>query len=175
MNPYIGTEPREDKEEHIFRVYGANTNGFNIGKDGADFSEFCAEMRQLEVDTWCNFELNLDTLKPRVRDLIQTTIRKHFDYSKMTMSMSSISLNRRSNFKPGGTLIATQGHTSGRIIHEGHDNLGRWSYQILSCKNQRTLTIVSAYQVCQQQLVNNNRVASSTASAQQTSLLQQQG
>ena len=174
-NPYIGTTPQDDKEDYIYRVYGANTNGFNIGRDGADFSEFCEEMRQLEVDTWCTFELNLDTLKPRVRDIMQTTIRKHFDHSKMTTSTSSISLNRRSNFKPGGTLIATQGHTCGRVIHQGRDNLGRWSYQVLSCKNRRTLTIVSAYQVCQQQIVTNNRVISSTASAQQTSLLRQQG
>ena len=174
-NPYIGTAPPEEKEDYVFRVYGANTNGFNLGRDGADFSKFCEEMKNLEVDTWCTFEHNLDTLKPKVREVLDTTVRKHFDYAKLVTSTSSISLHRRSTFKPGGTLLVTQGHSSGRVVRQGHDNLGRLSYQVLSCKNSRSLTIVSAYQVCQQQILNNNRVASSTASSQQISLLRQQG
>ena len=52
------------------------------------------------------------------------------------------------------------------------DNLGQWSYQYLSCKNNQCLVIILAYQVCDQQIRVNGRVKLKTAYAQQTQVLE---
>ena len=72
-------------------------------------------------------------------------------------------------------LIATIGNASGRVIDQGNDHMGRWSYQKFGCKNQRTFYIISAYQVCTDHIIVNDKVKTLTATAQQTSILRKSG
>ena len=61
----------------------------------------------------------------------------------------------------------------GRVVETGSDSeMGRWSYTRLQCKHGRTIMIVSAYQVCNQQ---ENSAGEKTAFAQQLSLLRRNG
>ena len=72
-------------------------------------------------------------------------------------------------------MLCVTENNSGRVTAKGSDDMGRWTYQTLTCKGDKSLTMISAYQVCKQQLVNNSRVSTLTATAQQISALRQQG
>ena len=178
-NKHIGTKIEHEKDENTFRVYFCNVNGFKLSNDGGEYTEFCMEMEKLQTDVWGVAETNLDSIQHEVRDILHRTNRKHFEYSKMSVGSSNISA-RRSYYKPGGTMVCAQGRTTSWIIDHGCNRLGRWSYQTLICKNYLKLTIIMAYQVCHQNITTtdqegNQNVRSYTCSAQQTSMLRQQG
>ena len=68
-----------------------------------------------------------------------------------------------------------QGRSTGRVTAQGRDPLGRWAYQTFSCRGHKSLTIITAYQVCKQTIVDGTtgQIRSLSASAQQTSMLRQ--
>ena len=175
-NEYIGTPP-PTKTRDIYRIFGCNPNGFTLDEKGGDFAEYCEEIHDLEADSWGIFETKLDTTNAKCKETLFNTIQQHFEHSRLVFSSSVIPSPRRSFYKPGGTLLATGGHVTGRVVSQGSDKLGRWSYQVLSGRGQKSITIISAYQVCAQPIVDptNNRIRSFTASAQQISLLRQAG
>lgn len=72
-------------------------------------------------------------------------------------------------------MVVTAGTYSGQVVKSGADMLGCWCYQYLSCKNNRCLVVISAYQVCKQQIKTTNtinKIRSMTATAQQTQMLE---
>ena len=167
--------PSREKDNNTFRVFGSNPNGLTLGHDGGDFAELCLEMSNSEVDCWCIYETKLDTTQHTVRNKLHDTIRKHTDHSRIVYGSSTISTARGRSYKPGGILQATQGQTTGRVVKQGQDAMGRWAYQVFSCRGHKTLTVITAYQVCQQTIVDQStqRRRSFTASAQQISMLRQ--
>ena len=179
-NPFIGDEIKEnEKEEDRFRIYFANINGFTLSENGGEYAEFLLEMQKLQADTWGVAETNIDSTKSAVKNIIHNTTRKHFEFSKTTFGSSNIPARKR-YYKPGGTLMGSQGSITARIMDQGSDSLGRWSFQLMSCKNNKKLLVVAAYQVCKQTITytdndGNTTVRSYTASAQQSSMLLVQG
>ena len=179
-NPFIGDEINDDeKDENHFRIYFANANGFTLSENGGDYAEFLLEMQKLQADTWGVAETNIDSTKSAVKNIIHDTTRKHFEFSKTTIGSSNIPARKR-YYKPGGTLMGSQGSITARIIDQGSDSLGRWSFQLMNCKNNKKLLVVAAYQVCKQAITytdndGNTTVRSYTASAQQSSMLLVQG
>ena len=176
---YIGEEIQEPKAENTYRVYFSNPNGFKLDQTGGGYAEICEEMRRMNVDTWGAAETNVDSTRHTVKDIIHKTTRKHFEFSKICFGSSAIP-SRKSFYKPGGTFLGTQGKTITRIVKQGTDLLGRWSYQVFRYRNNGRLTIISCYQVCKQQVRNlnpegENVVHSYTATAQQLSMLRQAG
>jgi hypothetical protein len=144
-----------------------------IGPKGGEYGEYLEEMKRMKSDTTCLFEVNLDTLKHEIRENLFKTTRNIFDHNRLNITSSSVP--SKHDYKPGGTLIMTQGNFKGRVIDSGSDALGRWTYQTLAGKANRNLTVVSAYQVCNQAVVDNSKVKTLTASAQQISILRIQG
>jgi hypothetical protein len=131
------------------------------------------EMKRMDVDITCLYEINLDTHKSRVKKLLYENANQIFDYSRLSIASSAIPSDNE--FKPGGTLLLSQGNVTGRFLEKGSDHMGRWTYQTFLCKSNRRLTIISAYQVCEQSIRVNSKVKTLTATAQQTSELRQQG
>ena len=127
----------------------------------------------MQADTTCLFEINLDTTKYPVRKILYDTSQNIFKHDKLDIASSSVP--SKNDYKPGGTLILTQSNRKGRVIDSGSDALGRWTYQTLSGKDNRHVSIISAYQVCEQSIVEDDRVKTLTATAQQTSILRVQG
>ena len=150
-NEYIGPPISDEKADGTYRLYAGNPNGLKLGPKGGDWSEHCEKLKILQVDTGCLFEINLDTTKHQIKKLLYDTTDNIFKHSKLDITSSSVA--SENNFKPGGTLIVTQGNCKGRVIKSGSNPLGRWTYQTLSGKDQRNITIVSAYQVCNQEIV----------------------
>eukprot|EP00957_Ditylum_brightwellii_P183544 13980995-Ditylum_brightwellii.AAC.1 len=51
-------------------------------------------------------------------------------------------------YKSGGAMTISQGDMMGRRIMEGRDTMGRWVYTKYASKNDRIVTVVTAYQAC---------------------------
>ena len=172
-NSFIGSPLPEDKPDNVFRLLCGNPNGFNLGPQGGDFIDYYQEVYRFQADTSCLFEHNLDSYNHAVKTILYKTTQRTFDHSKLTSTSSPIPAT--STFKPSGTMILTQGSYISRLILSGHDNMGRWSYHMYSCKNFCRLTIASVYQPCNQRVLDHERVRTLTVTAQLTSLLRQQG
>ena len=157
----------------FFCLLCGNPNGFNLGPQGDDFINYCKEVYRFQADTSCLYEHNLDSYNHAVKNILYKTTQRSFDHSKLTTTSSPIPTT--STFKPGGTMILTQGSCIGRLISSGNDEMGQWSYHKYSCKNFRPLTIASVYQPCNQRVLDRGCVRTLTVTAQHTSLLRQQG
>ena len=132
-NSFIGTPTPEDKPDHVFRFLCGSPNGFNLGPQGGDFTDYCKEVYRFQADTSCLYEHNLDSYNHSVKTTLYKTTQRALDHSKLTTASSPIPAT--STFKPGGTMILTQGSCIGRLISSGHDDMGHWSYHMYSCKN----------------------------------------
>ena len=172
-NKYIGTEIDHRKADGVFRVIGGNPNGIKITEKGGELAEYLEEAKRMSADTVMMYEINLDTQKPKVKQVIHSTCNNLYDHHSITYASSATP--SKNQFKPGGTVLCVTENSSGRVTAKGSDDMGRWTYQTLTCKGDKSLTMISAYQVCKQQLVNNSRVSTLTATAQQISALRQQG
>jgi hypothetical protein len=66
-----------------------------------------------------------------------------------------------SRVNPGGTLAAAVGDWSHKVVKTGHDNTGcgRWSYITLALKEDKFITLVSAYRVYDQTKHGNTAVS----------------
>ena len=147
-NSFIGSPLTEDKPDNVFCLLCGNPNGFNLGPRGGDFTDYFKEVYRFQADTSCLYEHNLDSYNHAVKNILYKTTQHAFDHSKLTTTSSPIPAT--STFKPGGTMILTQGSCIGRLILSGHDEMGRWSYHMYSCKNFCRLTTASVYQPCNQ-------------------------
>ena len=130
---FIGTPPPEDKPDNVFRLLCGNPNGFNLGSCGGDFTDYCKDVHRYHADTSCLYEDNLDSYNHSVQNILYNTTQLAFDHSKLTTASSPIPAT--STFKPGGTMILTQGSCIGRLILSRHDDMGCWSYHTYSCKH----------------------------------------
>jgi hypothetical protein len=148
---------------HNTRLYFINLNGLNLQNNAAKFCDLCEELYKSDVHLFVAAELNLDTQKFAIQKALQDTARK------TQTSTSTISAEKF--YKPGGTMIMAQGDLVGRITERGSDSMGRWSWIKLVGKNQRLVTLISAYQVCARP---TNRTGI-TAYHQQQSILRQRG
>jgi hypothetical protein len=62
--------------------------------------------------------------------------------------MGSSQIEMTNQFKPGGTLTLLQGKILVWLLAAGMDDMGQWTYQTFSGKNNCNVTIITAYQVC---------------------------
>jgi hypothetical protein len=81
-----------------------------------------------------------------------------------TLSIAHQKGENESHVKPVGNLSATVGDWSHSVVKTGHDNTacGWWSYITFALKEEKFITLVPAYRVCDQTSPGNT-----TASAQQ--------
>ena len=98
-------------------------------------------------------ETKLDTRNSNTQHVIRQKAKMIDQRMKLNMTSSHQTPRaRQSVYKPGGTLLATRGHWSGRLIQPKHDSsqdpLGRWSVIHLKGKNNTIISIFSVYRVC---------------------------
>jgi hypothetical protein len=80
--------------------------------------------------------------------------------------MASRTVTAPNNYQPGGVLSIMHGHMIGRIKSRGNDELGRWTYVKLLGRSDKVITLISAYQGC------NNASTGITAYHQQRPRIQ---
>ena len=111
-----------------------------------DFNEMCYTLNSYSVDTDCINEHNLDTHKHTNKQQIYQICNCQYHHSKV--SMTSTSIPSTTIFKPGGTMMFSQGPITARITQQHTDPCGRWCYQTFSCKNYIKLSVITVYQPC---------------------------
>jgi len=86
--------------------------------------------------------------------------KRQFDH----VCLVTASSNRKGKraYKPGGTTMLTMMETVAISKEHTKDRLGRWVSTQYSCGDNKNVTIIGAYQVCQ-----NQRMGNLTAATQQ--------
>jgi len=104
--------------------------------------------------------------------LQQITTQCHKVYTHKKIATSCSDEKSKGTFQPGGTMTLALGKWASRVIHQGRDKiLGQWSYLELVGQHGKRIILISAYCVCAQEF----DPMTTTATAQQTRLLLQQG
>ena len=135
----------EEKSESTTRVYSLNANGFTLDRRGGQFDEFCKVTKEVQADIVACQEHCLDTTQPVVRSVLFDTLRNSWTRSRLTLGTTPITYSNM--YKPGGTLLVSMSHVTGRVISTYSDKWGRWTSQTFRCQQERKLTVISAYQV----------------------------
>ena len=105
----------------------------------------CKVAKEVQADIVACQEINLDTTQPVVRSILYETLRKSWKRSRLSLGGTPTTFVHM--YKPGGTMLASVNHVTGRVISSTADKWGRWVSQTLRCQQDRKLTIISAYQV----------------------------
>ena len=154
-----------EKAPTITRVYSLNVNGLRLDRRGGQFDDLCKMSKETQADIMCCQEHNLDTTQTQVRSILYDTMRHHWPRNRITLGTSPIPFT--SMFKPGGTMIMATNSITGRMVGQTIDKWGRWVSQTYRGREARRITVISVYQV----VAKTSRVGTSTADAQQRSLL----
>jgi len=158
----------QHKNENTFRIYFQNVNGLKLDALGGDFTEVCYVAAETQSDVLAIAESNLDFTQHYVRKTCFDAVKKVFHHSKLEVSDTPI--QTKGAYKPGGTMVLSQGSVLSRLVDSGADSMGRWSFQTFQGKNTVQVTVIVAYQVCHKNASQRGRY---TAAAQQESLLRQ--
>ena len=158
-----------EKPDDVTRVYAMNVNGLALDRRGGRYDTLCSTLKEVQADIFCGQEHNLDSNQTAVRATIFNTSRQHWQRSRALFATTPIEFSHA--YKPGGSMIMTMDHTTGRIIRQSADKWGRWASYTYQGANNSTLSVISAYQVVP---MSNSR-GTATAAAQQHCLLLQNG
>jgi len=136
------------KPPNTTRVYFINVNGISYGATGGDFATIGKTAADHGIDILGIAETHLDTTRFPVREVLRKAALHNIDTKHVKLVTASSNRQYNSYRKPGGTLLMTQGHTTGRCQKSFSDDMGRWCSTTYSGQNGRQLTVISAYQVC---------------------------
>jgi hypothetical protein len=164
-----GPELIELKPDDIFRLYFQNVKGLRIGNNGLDILDYFCHMKSIGADIFGANEINVDTNHPLVQRLLRRHSNQVWEHSRIQTSSSQISFN--STRKPGGTLLGVTGNTTGRVMAQYSDPMGRFSSLTLLGRMGKHITVISSYQVPK----NSNLSGPTTAHTQQVLQLKRHG
>ena len=152
------------KPPNTFRLYSQNINGLRLDVKGGELTDISTFLHTYQIDLVGFSEVNLDTSKYKIKQIISDTLRRTFDSHQYSASTSEIPFT--GFYKPGGTITSTFDHVVSRFKSKFSDKLGRWSTLSLTGKHNRVFSFITIYQV-----VDSNTVGPFTAYQQQLSSL----
>jgi hypothetical protein len=135
------------KPPNCTRFLTKNIHHVSTSKTDDELRIHFGDQQRLEIDYFGITEHNLDTHQYEVRQAFIDSARQSFTQYKLELGSSE--LQTVSTYKPGGTAIISQGNATGRITYQGSDKYGRWSYLYLQGKDDKVITYITVYQVCQ--------------------------
>jgi exonuclease III len=165
-NKFWGDELKE-KQQGTMRVYSINVNGMSLDRRGGKFADICSVIKEVQCDIFCGQEHNLDTTQSTVRKVLYDTAKQFWE--RLRLSFGSSPIEYKTQFKPGGTIMLTVGHTTGRIIEQIQDKWGRWVVIQLQGRGNSKIAVVTVYQVVEK---HGESGVLSSSRQQQTLLLQ---
>jgi len=130
------------------RIYMQNVNGLQLGPLET-FHSACEALKEIEVDHAMFCEHKLDTTKPRVHNLLHERAREVFGLKGCCLKAASSPVPFHGHWKPGGTMSLTTGPITGRLIETSADALGRWAWTKFRGRDNKVVTMICTYQVCQ--------------------------
>ena len=140
--------PRQTNDG-IIRIYGQNVNGVSKYMDYNEWEIILEHLNKYQVDIACLTEINLDLNMAGVKYKLHEKA-KRLDKTCSVMMTTSKSTMSDNEYKRGGIISIIRGHLSGREYEKGADKLGRWTFNTLSGKANRKVTIITIYRVCDQ-------------------------
>ena len=153
----------------MIRLLYHNSGSLGISNNSHNLEFICEAIYTHEVDIGSLVETNThwkhDKSIPKLKHVL-----KQF-WSRINISTLEIITPWKSIYKPGGSVIISTPNIASTIINTGEDKegLGRWSYVTYGGKNQKRVTIISAYRPC----VPNDNQGVSTAYSQQWDILEE--
>ena len=86
---------------------------------------------------------------PRYEKQYHTTTKTQKKSDRASKSVWGASeINVGNDYKPGGTAIVAFGKTARKVIKQGIDDLGRWSWMAFKETDNKVILIMSIYQCC---------------------------
>ena len=136
-----------DKEDRVLRCALQNPNGIRL-RDNVDVLPEVAAMERLQIDMAAFPESKL-TEHGRTREVLQRQLRVRIGSAQVQNAAAPRRNTRNSDFQPGGVLMAITGRVTGRILKNGNDPWGRFSWSLLRGNRDEGILFIGAYRVCQ--------------------------
>ena len=130
----------DEKKTGMIRISGFNANGIKLD----EIRSTCQESIDQQIDIQCFQEVCRDTRRSNIRQRFLTETKKSDRASKSVWGASRIDVG--SEYKPGGTGIVAFGKTARRVIQQGMDELGRWSWMAFEGEDNKVTLVMSIYQ-----------------------------
>jgi hypothetical protein len=146
-----GSVPNPIDTSETWRIIGKNLNGLRPFGDMASLITVAERLRALQTE-WVVFsETNVEWLKYELRENMQKLFTKAFGAACMEYCTPSDKFETTYH-KRGGTTCGTLGQMVHRVIASGRDETGcsRWLQITYAAKENKKMTILSAYRVCKQ-------------------------
>ena len=161
---FVGEPLDENPTESTTRIYIQNLNGLTWNGEGGRWPYVCEAMEAIQADVACFSELNTDANKYEIRTKMEEICRRQFDQNCLVLSTAPNKTT--TSYKPGGTAILARNTITSRIKSHTRDRMGRWASLSFTRSANKTLRVISAYQVC-----TNARPGTNTAASYQNAQL----
>ena len=134
------------KDTTTVRVFCQNINGIKYDELGGETEEIGHFMEKNEIDVLGITEHNVDNRSEKVASSIYQALQRVS--RTFTHILGGTETKMETTYKPGGTMMISRGNVRGRITEKGKDKLGRWTYQKIRCKKEKTLWMITVYPYC---------------------------
>ena len=164
------------KQQNTIRIYFQNVNGVQLHLPEKWENMIKTSMEELNSDIVGFCETSLNWKLPYIRKKLQQLNKKHLTI-KTNITHSNNKAHSPSSFLPGGTLLATKGHWTGRIQEHLHDpkTMGRWTGTKYMLQQDKYLYVISGYRACKNSSSTKTLIQSNSTYAQQYYELKQSG
>jgi hypothetical protein len=170
-NVVFGHDMELPKPDNTTRLVSLNVNGFCRGDDYQDVLETAQSLKTSSSNIAAFSKTNTDWWTKAAKGKIYEKVQRIYHQARISTSSSIIRC--KTLYQPGGTLTMVTDKYTGRVQSMGQDGIfGRWSYITMIGKQGQLITVVTIYNVCNQQ---GTRSGHRTAHMQQLSLLIRQG
>lgn len=142
-------DPIELKDPGLYRHLGGNVNGISPQNRFHEASILAMQAEAYQADGISYIETNVDFQFRGALHQIRSRLRPAW-VNVLNMISSNSAKSFHSYYQPGGVCQAVGGAWSRRITISTSDpsELGQWTYQTISGKPGRHLSIITAYQTC---------------------------
>ena len=142
------------KSDTDIRIFFQNVKGLTYSASGEDYDYYLSSTRALGADLVGMAETNTAWSHPHLRSLFQSRARQHMKRVKVTFSSPNPTIDPipdTETFQSGGTVTFSTGTLVPMVY--GNDivdpsGLGRWSGHTLRGKENKHISVITAYRVC---------------------------
>lgn len=150
---HYGDTIQTKHEDHV-RIFLQNSKGLTYSKPPTDFEYYFSSLHDIKVDIAGMVETNIAWQNPFIRSELSSCTRKIHGSTRLSYGYPTSEVDPiegKDTFHAGGSLTAALGYCSSMTF--GPDiidptGLGRWSGCTLRGKNNKMISIITAYRVC---------------------------
>jgi len=160
--------PGPIKNNDTFRIMLQNPRGLKLFSNNVEVHYSLAICQELGVSALCMPETNINWGHKLAHTILHNAARKTWEHYSYSVSHTEDKFTTAN--QPGGTATILANKWISRIVDKGTDpfGLGRWNNITLRGKNEKRVTLITAYRVCIQTL---SACGQTTATAQQHRML----